>query len=137
MICYRDMTFCGFSVTCTAGKNCPRALTPKIVGDALFAGLDICQFTDAPDCYEVNPKNLHPDQEKLLALVIGIWRKYPSLRLLQLFGNVTGATQLKDIYFVGDVELYTGLLETYKEYNDLDSGHDAGREEEPDKESGQ
>lgn len=51
MIAYRDMTFCKYYETCLFGSTCPRALTEDVEHAADKAGLDICQFSEQPECY--------------------------------------------------------------------------------------
>ena len=52
MICYKDMTFCGFYKQCEFGSKCHRALTPKIKNDANDFGLPICEYGEKPQCFE-------------------------------------------------------------------------------------
>lgn len=52
MLCYKDMTFCGFFDECEDGKDCHRALTEEIQTDAAQFILQVCQFTDKPECFE-------------------------------------------------------------------------------------
>lgn len=56
MMCYKDMTFCEFYIKCNKGGSCYKALTPKIIKDAVkwWGGEDfpIAVFVDKPDCYE-------------------------------------------------------------------------------------
>jgi len=49
MISYKDMTFCSYYKECS-GKDCVRALTPKVKADAKKFGLPISQFLGKPDC---------------------------------------------------------------------------------------
>ena len=51
MMCYRDMTFCGFNVHCAKGESCPRALTAEVWEEAEGLGIDICQFVEHPECF--------------------------------------------------------------------------------------
>lgn len=51
MICYRDMTFCGFWEDCRNGEDCERALTEIVRKGAEFSRLPIAQFVDKPECY--------------------------------------------------------------------------------------
>ena len=61
MFCYRDMTFCTFWEDCALGKDCFRALTPKVREEAekwaKAAGLKsapICQYDtkSEPPCFK-------------------------------------------------------------------------------------
>ena len=56
MMCYRDMTFCTFWEECKKGKECARALTPKVEEAAKrwWKGDDppFCCFVDNPECFE-------------------------------------------------------------------------------------
>jgi len=52
MMCYKDMTFCGFYETCKHQSDCHRPLTEKVIKDAEEFGLPISQFTDKPECWE-------------------------------------------------------------------------------------
>ena len=52
MICYRDMTFCGFYKDCKLSRRCSRALTKKVLTQATRFGLPVCQFKDKPNCWE-------------------------------------------------------------------------------------
>ena len=53
MLCYRDMTFCGFYETCKDGENCFRALTENVKKEAKKHGYAIAQFVSAPtECYQ-------------------------------------------------------------------------------------
>ncbi len=52
MLCYRDMTFCGFYLLCAKGHTCHRALTHDVEEAAARAKLDICQFAEIPtECF--------------------------------------------------------------------------------------
>jgi len=62
MICYQDMTFCGFFNDCVHKDVCGRALTEEIRREAAawWGSVDapICTFVDKPGCYEeVEDKN--------------------------------------------------------------------------------
>uniref|UniRef100_A0A6M3KTF3 Uncharacterized protein n=1 Tax=viral metagenome TaxID=1070528 RepID=A0A6M3KTF3_9ZZZZ len=50
MICYKDMTFCGF-LEC-ADKKCHRRLTKEVKSKSIAIGLPICQFMDKPNCFK-------------------------------------------------------------------------------------
>lgn len=54
MMCYRDMTFCGFWEDCKKAKTCRRALTNEIKEKAekWMKNAPICQFVDKPDCWK-------------------------------------------------------------------------------------
>lgn len=51
MLCYKDRTYCPFSILCRDGYTCDRALTDKIKKDAEKFGLPISQFNDFPECF--------------------------------------------------------------------------------------
>ena len=66
MICYRDMTFCGFK-GCEDSKECPRAITSEVRWKALRwatsfhdgdmeaareYGPGIAQYMDEPECFK-------------------------------------------------------------------------------------
>jgi hypothetical protein len=50
MLCYKDMTFCGFK-DCKKFKVCVRAMTPEVIKGARKICLPIEQFNDKPDCF--------------------------------------------------------------------------------------
>lgn len=52
MMCYRDMTFCGFD-NCARFGECPRTLTGEVLVRAATTGLPICYFSYRPDCFAV------------------------------------------------------------------------------------
>lgn len=56
MICYKDVTFCGFTDCKHWDNGCPRTLTDAVLQEAIKAGLPIAQFSDKPDCYEKDIK---------------------------------------------------------------------------------
>lgn len=56
MLCYKDMTFCSFYDRCKEGKNCFRALTPKVISKSKEIHLPISQFVCAPKCFEMKVK---------------------------------------------------------------------------------
>ena len=52
MMCFRDMTFCGFYKECKDGEECHRALTEEVEYAAKRTGLWISQFADKPaECF--------------------------------------------------------------------------------------
>ena len=51
MVCYRDMTFCGYWRTCGKADGCHRPLVQQVEGRAAELGLPICQFANVPDCH--------------------------------------------------------------------------------------
>lgn len=57
-ICFKDSCFCTFYEKCKKGKECDRALTPKVLEDAekWMKNAPICQFVDKPECFEENDK---------------------------------------------------------------------------------
>lgn len=55
MICYRDMTWCGYYTSCLDEDNCDRKLTQGVIQAANVASLDICQFAETPPCYIAKP----------------------------------------------------------------------------------
>ena len=56
MICYKDKTFCKFYEECALGKDCSRALTPKVIEDAskwcISIGAPISIYSDKPECFK-------------------------------------------------------------------------------------
>lgn len=58
MICYRDMTFCGFWRECGAIKEtfCQRPLTEAVETNAKRVGLPIAQFSDKPKCFKAKER---------------------------------------------------------------------------------
>jgi hypothetical protein len=52
MMCYRDMTFCPFWQECIRGHNCERALTKTVEHRAALAKLEICRWTEKPECFK-------------------------------------------------------------------------------------
>ena len=50
MICYKDMTFCGYYETCKDGKECFRSLD-KVPDDT---ELLVMQFRNKPKCWEAH-----------------------------------------------------------------------------------
>ena len=50
MICYKDMTFCGYYTGC-AVKDCPRAYTAEVTLKSIYSGLPVCCFVEKPDCF--------------------------------------------------------------------------------------
>jgi hypothetical protein len=52
MICYRDMTFCGFYLECEEGEDCGRAMTDKIIDEANAIHLPIASYLGAPECFK-------------------------------------------------------------------------------------
>jgi hypothetical protein len=56
---------------------------------------------------------LSPEQEKLLAAIRKVWESYPSLRFLQLIGNVFGPVSSNDIYYIANDIFLDRLLYTY------------------------
>ncbi len=61
MLCYRDMTFCGYYEDCRKGKTCHRALTIAVRNAAQSNHLPICQFGEHPDCYKEKEADNEPD----------------------------------------------------------------------------
>ena len=51
MMCYKDMTFCGFYEDCKDGETCCRALTQAIIYAATWQETYISQFADRPECF--------------------------------------------------------------------------------------
>jgi len=52
MICYQDRSFCPFYKTCLYGRDCDRALTPKVIADADAFGLPVDRMGGIPVCWE-------------------------------------------------------------------------------------
>jgi hypothetical protein len=60
MICYRDRTFCPFWEECKDGKDCTRALTPKVYEDAkkwwgffkTEGDPPIAYWAEKPECFK-------------------------------------------------------------------------------------
>lgn len=56
MICYRDITFCGFWENCSKGEGCSRVLTEEVIAAAeKWRGSEnapICQYVEEPDCFQ-------------------------------------------------------------------------------------
>lgn len=52
MMCYKDMTFCGYWKECRDGKKCLRALTEDVEKRAEKCNLLIAQFGEKPDCFK-------------------------------------------------------------------------------------
>ena len=50
MLCYRDMTFCGFK-NCTNFDTCCRALTEKVQFEAEAFGLPTSRYISPPPCH--------------------------------------------------------------------------------------
>ena len=50
MICYLDMTFCAYYLSCA--HPCDRALTPEVERAAKEAGLPVCEFQGLPMCWD-------------------------------------------------------------------------------------
>ena len=61
MICYRDMTFCGFGEICAEGAGCLRALTKEVEASANLKGLPISSLVREPDCFEAKPLLRQPE----------------------------------------------------------------------------
>ena len=51
MVCYKDRTYCPFSILCRDGYKCDRALTEEVKQGAEKASLPVCQFNDFPKCF--------------------------------------------------------------------------------------
>lgn len=55
MMCFRDMTFCGYASDCKDAEGCPRALTEEVRREATeWWGSDeapIAVFSDKPECF--------------------------------------------------------------------------------------
>jgi hypothetical protein len=51
MLCYRDMTFCGYFEDCRKGNECVRALTTAVRNAAQSNHLPICQWGEKPECF--------------------------------------------------------------------------------------
>jgi len=51
MMCYRDITYCGFYEDCANGGPCPRALTQEVLNYAEKYGFWISQFIHKPRCF--------------------------------------------------------------------------------------
>jgi len=53
MICYKDMTFCGFHSICKDGYNCNIALTEQVKKDAeeWMKNAPIAVYEDYPECF--------------------------------------------------------------------------------------
>ena len=51
MICYRDMTFCSYYLSCEE-ENCDIALTEEIEACAEKVGLPIAQISGKPLCFK-------------------------------------------------------------------------------------
>lgn len=55
MRCYKDKTWCPYYKTCKHGKTCLRALTPKIIKEAItWWGSDeapVSVYLNKPECY--------------------------------------------------------------------------------------
>jgi len=52
MECYRDIKFCDYHKECRFGEHCHRALTQKVRDKAAEIGLDICQYSEKPECFK-------------------------------------------------------------------------------------
>lgn len=56
MMCYKDMTFCQFWLTCCKGSDCKRAVTKEVQEAAKkwWGGEDppFACFAKKPECYE-------------------------------------------------------------------------------------
>lgn len=52
MICYKDMTFCGFKNCKHFDNGCPRSLTEAVEKKAALYNLPIAQYIDKPPCYQ-------------------------------------------------------------------------------------
>ena len=51
MLCYKDMTFCGF-IECAKFAKCGRALTDGVREAAAMRRLYIAEFIDKPNCFK-------------------------------------------------------------------------------------
>lgn len=60
MLCYMDMTFCGYWQECRLGKTCPRRLTELVSQTAAALNLQVAQYADCPDCFETLPVKHRP-----------------------------------------------------------------------------
>jgi len=57
MICYKDITFCPYWEDCEKQIDCPRCLTKNIKSEAKRLRLNICQFTEKPECFKPTSKD--------------------------------------------------------------------------------
>lgn len=55
MICYKDMTFCGFTSCIHFNTGCPRSLTEEVKKKANLINLPIAQYTEKPPCFIESP----------------------------------------------------------------------------------
>jgi hypothetical protein len=56
VICYRDMTFCGYWRHCRKSLgSCGRELTDRVIADAKEFGLPVAQFAERPECFSQDP----------------------------------------------------------------------------------
>ena len=60
MICYGDMTFCGYYKNCKKKDKCHRCLTKKVEEHANSIELPICQFSEKPKCHDPIPNYGRP-----------------------------------------------------------------------------
>jgi len=51
MKCYKDRTYCGFSLICKTGCTCDRSLTQDIIDKAAKEKIPVSQFAEYPECF--------------------------------------------------------------------------------------
>ena len=54
MICYRDMTFCGYYRDCSKASECNRPLTDDVIAGCISwcgSSNGIAQWAERPDCH--------------------------------------------------------------------------------------
>lgn len=56
MICYKDMTFCGFWKECKGGQSCERALKDTVLIEARKLNLLVARFMIYPNCFKQKEK---------------------------------------------------------------------------------
>lgn len=57
MMCYKDRCFCTFYKECNKGHTCDKALTDKVLKEAIVwwgngDSAPIDQYTEKPDCFK-------------------------------------------------------------------------------------